>query len=219
MAFLYRVAWDGVAFSSCLWTTALELVFELTLFRSWNHPFGTSDLTSHFTDEKTKVHWGEVTCCRSDSYEIEPRMKAFAHGIEGFYCTGTSGSLAKHRHSRRGCQQPALKEARGPGILSFELHLKKIWGLQRSAVLVPHDTQDSQVTAGYVQPLLTCCLSPTSTPVGSATEERKALRPSILRLHIHTQGGLVWFGVACTEVSSRLFYARYLQIQKTKGKL
>lgn len=134
MAFLYRVAWDAVAFSSCLWTTALELVFELTLFRSWNHPFGTSHLTSHFTDEKTKVHWGEVTCCRSDSYEIEPRMKVFAHGVEGFSCTGTSGSLAKHRHSRRGCQQPALKEARGPGILSFELHLKKIWGLQRSVV-------------------------------------------------------------------------------------
>lgn len=79
--------------------------------------------------------------------------------------------------------------------------------------------QDSQVTAGYVQHLLMRCLSPTSTPVGSATEECKALHPSILRLHRHTQGGLVWFGVACTEVRSRLFYVRYLQIQKTKGKL
>lgn len=152
------------AFSSCLLITGLGLVFELTSFRSWNHPFGTSDFTSPLTDEKMRSSLRLRDLLQIRQWPNWAQDRGLGHGVGGFSCCHSSGSLAKHSHpKKKSCPRPALTEASGPGVLRCKLRLKEVWELWRSHVLVTPVTKDAWVTAGCVQ-LRLLCPSPPPNP-------------------------------------------------------
>lgn len=139
--------------------------------------------------------------------QTEARTQVFGPEVLGFLCDSTSGSLAKHTHSKRGCQELALKEARDSVLLSWKLLLKricKLWTCDIIVTDVPKRVPNQSLIGAMTNVLLV--LRASSTHISSWQPHRGMANAYLLPLgsHKHSGGvGLGWVGfdAAWTEVN------------------
>lgn len=132
-----------------------------------------------------------MTCCRSDSYQTEPRMKVLGHGIAGFFCCSTSGSLAKHSHPKR-VSATSSERSQRPWHLKLKTAFEK--DLETLEVCCPCESCYQKIPKSQLDVSKNYgCLPPASNPSRQPTEECNALPPCILGSHTHALwSGLVW---------------------------
>lgn len=122
--------------------------------------------------------------------------------------------------SKGDCQQVALKEASAPGLLSWKVHLRKIWELWTCDVTVTDVTKrfSKQSWQCPISMCYWCCAIPQPvTGAGNSSEECETL---LCLFWNYTQGfGLAWFCAACTEVNNKLIFSKLFTDSKNQGKI